>query len=129
MYNTIRKWTAMIWIITLCISILPGGEVIALEQTDQAIPSEPTTSQTLEQRETEGILQTSKEKTPSSDSSSLATPETPAPSENTDLTVEQKSEKESGVEPDQEKQSNQENQEKQQTQEPQTNSELISIPG
>ncbi|WP_254068600.1 hypothetical protein [Brevibacillus sp. 7WMA2] len=50
MYNMIRKWTAMIWIITLCISILPGGEVIALEQTDQAIPSEPTTSQTLEQR-------------------------------------------------------------------------------
>ncbi|WP_255253009.1 fibronectin type III domain-containing protein [Brevibacillus laterosporus] len=129
MYNTIRKWTAMIWIITLCISILPGGEVIALEQTDQAIPSEPTTSQTLEQRETEEILQPAKEKTPSSDSSSLATPETSAPSENTDLTVEQKSEKESGIEPDQEKQENQGNQQKQQTQEPETNSELISIPG
>ncbi|GIO01653.1 hypothetical protein ABE137_00645 [Brevibacillus laterosporus] len=40
MYNTIKKWTAGILIITLCISILPGGEVIALEQTDQAIPSE-----------------------------------------------------------------------------------------
>ncbi|AIG26580.1 hypothetical protein BRLA_c022590 [Brevibacillus laterosporus LMG 15441] len=33
MYNTIKKWTAMIWIITLCISILPGGEVIALSNT------------------------------------------------------------------------------------------------
>ncbi|WP_258074328.1 fibronectin type III domain-containing protein [Brevibacillus laterosporus] len=129
MYNTIKKWTAMIWIITLCISILPGGEVIALEQTDQAIPSEPTTSQTLVLRETEENLQPAKEKTPSSDPSSLATPETTALSENKDSTVEQKSEKESGIEPDQEKQENQGNQQKQQTQEPQTNSELISIPG
>ncbi|PPB08933.1 hypothetical protein C4A77_06415 [Brevibacillus laterosporus] len=119
----------MIWIITLCISILPGGEVIALEQTDQAIPSEPTTSQTLVLRETEENLQPAKEKTPSSDPSSLATPETTALSENKDSTVEQKSEKESGIEPDQEKQENQGNQQKQQTQEPQTNSELISIPG
>ncbi|MGG3126164.1 fibronectin type III domain-containing protein, partial [Brevibacillus laterosporus] len=86
----------------------------------------------MEQRETEGILQTAKEKTPSSDSSSLATPETTALSENTASTVEQKSEKESGIEPDHEKQENQGNQgnqQKQQTQEPQTNSELISIPG
>ncbi|RFB34845.1 fibronectin type III domain-containing protein [Brevibacillus sp. VP] len=122
MYNNFRKWTAGVLIITLCISILPGGEVIALEQTDQAIPLGPTTSQTLEQRETVEILQPAKEKTLSSDPSSLATPETTALSENTDSTVEQKPEKESGVEPDQE------NQQKQQTQEPQTNSDLISIP-
>ncbi|XOS93300.1 fibronectin type III domain-containing protein [Brevibacillus laterosporus] len=128
MYNNFRKWTAGVLIITLCISILPGGEVIALEQTDQAIPLGPTTSQ-MEQRETEVILQPAKEKTPSSDPSSLATSETTALSENKDSTVEQKSEKESGIEPDQEKQENQGNQQKQQTQEPQTNSELISIPG
>ncbi|NKQ22346.1 fibronectin type III domain-containing protein [Brevibacillus laterosporus] len=128
MYNNFRKWTAGLLIITLCISILPGGEVIALEQTDQAIPLGPTTSQ-MEQRETEVILQPAKEKTPSSDPSSLATSETTALSENKDSTVEQKSEKESGIEPDQEKQENQGNQQKQQTQEPQTNSELISIPG
>ncbi|MGG1442469.1 fibronectin type III domain-containing protein [Brevibacillus laterosporus] len=128
MYNNFRKWTAGLLIITLCISILPGGEVIALEQTDQAIPLGPTTSQTLEQRETEEILQPAKEKTPSSDPSSLATSDTTALSENTDSTVEQKSEKESGIEPDQEKQENQGNQHTEQAQQPQTNSDLISNP-
>ncbi|MED1664842.1 fibronectin type III domain-containing protein [Brevibacillus laterosporus] len=101
------KWTAGILIMVLCISVLLGGEGIALGQIDQAIPAKTTTSQTLEKRL-------------SPDPSSLTTPETITPLENLDSPVEQEHEKAAKLEPDQEKQEDQQNHE------PQKNSDFIS---
>jgi len=105
MHKKSRKWTAGILIMVLCISILFGGEV-ALGQIDQAIPAKTTTSQTLEKRL-------------SPDPTSLTTPETTTPLENSD-SVEQGHEKAAKLEPDQEKQENQQNHK------PQKNSDYIS---
>ncbi|MBG9789119.1 fibronectin type III domain-containing protein [Brevibacillus laterosporus] len=105
MHKKSRKWTAGILIMVLCISILFGGEV-ALGQIDQAIPAKTTTSQTLEKRL-------------SPDPTSLTTPETTTPLENSD-SVEQGHEKAAKLEPDQEKQENQQNHK------PQKNSNYIS---
>ncbi|AYB38153.1 fibronectin type III domain-containing protein [Brevibacillus laterosporus] len=101
------KWTAGIFLMVLCISVLLGGEGIALGQIDQAIPAKTTTSQTLEKRL-------------SPDPSSLTTPETITPLENSDSPVEQEHEKAAKLEPDQEKQEDQQNHE------PQKNSDFIS---